>query len=78
MQPTQKYLLLVAIRYYSILLLNTHYRCDYATAHAGHVMFQPARPSLSVVPKQSNYKDVFFYKCIDCSLSNATWHVLLT
>jgi hypothetical protein len=38
MQPILKYLLVVAIQYNSIGLINTQYRCDYTRAHAGHVM----------------------------------------
>jgi hypothetical protein len=37
-QPILKYLLMVAIQYSSIGLINTQYRCDYAKVHAGHVM----------------------------------------
>jgi hypothetical protein len=33
-----KYLLIVAIQYNTIGLINTQYRCDYTKAHAGHVM----------------------------------------
>jgi hypothetical protein len=35
---TVQYLLMVAIQYSSIGLINTQYRCDYSRAHAGHVM----------------------------------------
>jgi hypothetical protein len=35
---TGLYLLMVAIQYNSIGLINTQYRCDYTRAHAGHVM----------------------------------------
>jgi hypothetical protein len=38
MQPILKYLLMVAIIYNSIGLINTQYRCDSTRAHAGHVM----------------------------------------
>jgi hypothetical protein len=37
-QPTLKYLLMVAIQYSSIGLINTQYRCNYTRAHAGHIM----------------------------------------
>jgi hypothetical protein len=36
--PIIKYLLMVAIQYNWIELVNTQYRCDYTRAHAGHVM----------------------------------------
>jgi hypothetical protein len=45
----KKYLLMVAIQYNSIGLINTQCRCDYTRARAGHVMLQPARSSPSVV-----------------------------
>jgi hypothetical protein len=39
MQPVlYKHLLMVAIQYNSIGLINTRYHCDYTRAHAGHVM----------------------------------------
>jgi hypothetical protein len=59
-QSILKYLLLVAIKYNSIWLINTQYRCDYTRAHAGYVMLQPARASPSAVFQQSKCKDVFF------------------
>jgi hypothetical protein len=37
-QPILKYLLIVAIQYNSIELINTQYRSDYTRAHVGHVM----------------------------------------
>jgi hypothetical protein len=37
-QPIIKYLLMVAIEYNWIGLINTEYRCDYTRAYAGHVM----------------------------------------
>jgi hypothetical protein len=37
-QPMLKYLLMVAIQYNSIGLINTQYNCDYTRAHAGRVM----------------------------------------
>jgi hypothetical protein len=33
-----KFLLIVAIQYNSIGLINIQYRCDYTRAHAGHVV----------------------------------------
>jgi hypothetical protein len=32
-----KYLLMVAIQYNLIRLINTQYRCDYTMAHVGHI-----------------------------------------
>jgi hypothetical protein len=37
-QPILKYLLVVEIKYSSIGLINTQYRCDYTRGQAGHVM----------------------------------------
>jgi hypothetical protein len=37
-QPILKHLLMVAIQYSSIILINTQYRCGYTRAHAVHVM----------------------------------------
>jgi hypothetical protein len=37
-QPILKYLLMVAIQYSSIGLINTQYRCDYTRVAVGHVM----------------------------------------
>jgi hypothetical protein len=37
-QPILKYLLMIAIQYNSIGLINTQYRSDYTRAHTGHVM----------------------------------------
>jgi hypothetical protein len=37
-QPILKYLLIVAIQYNLIRLINTQYGCDYTRAHASHVM----------------------------------------
>jgi hypothetical protein len=55
-QPILKYLLTVAIQYNSIGLINTLYRCDYTTAHAGHVMLSPARVRPSAVFQQSSVR----------------------
>jgi hypothetical protein len=43
-QPILKYLLMVAIQYNSIWLINTQYRCEYTRAHAGHVMLYLLAP----------------------------------
>jgi hypothetical protein len=51
---------MVAVQHNSIGLTNTQYCHDYTRAHAGHVMLQPARASLSVVLQQSKCKDVLF------------------
>jgi L-lactate utilization protein LutB len=37
-QPILEYLLMVAIQYNSIGLINTQYRSDFTKAKAGHVM----------------------------------------
>jgi hypothetical protein len=37
-QPIVKYLLMIAIQYNLIGLINTQCRCDYTRAHAGHVI----------------------------------------
>jgi hypothetical protein len=76
-QPILKYLLMVAIQYNSIGLINTQYRCEYTRAHAGHVMLLPAHASPSAVIKQSKCKDVFFTSA-KCSLLNTTRHLVPT
>jgi hypothetical protein len=53
-QAVIKHLLTVAVQY------KPTYSCDYTTAHAGHVMLQPARSCPSVVFQQSNCNDVYF------------------
>jgi hypothetical protein len=68
---------MVAVQYNSIGLINTQYLCDYTRAHSGHVMLLPARASPSVVFQQSKCKDLF-HMCNECSLSNITWHLVLT
>jgi hypothetical protein len=37
-QPVFKYLLMVAVQYNLIGLLNTQYHCDCTGAHTGHIM----------------------------------------
>jgi hypothetical protein len=37
-QPILKYLLMVAVQYISIGLINTQYRCDYTRALSDHNM----------------------------------------
>jgi hypothetical protein len=52
-QPILKYLLIAAIQFNSILLTDPQYRCNCATAHAGHVMLLTARARPSVVFSRS-------------------------
>jgi hypothetical protein len=74
-QPTFKYLLMVAIQYNLIGLINTQYRCDYTTALAGHTVTCSCQSisCLSTVEMQG----CLFHRCNKSSLSNTTWHLVL-
>jgi hypothetical protein len=74
-QPMLKYLLMVATQYNSTGLINTQFRCDYTRSHAGHVTCSLQSAScLQTVEVQG----CLFHKCNECSLSNTTWHLVLT
>jgi hypothetical protein len=76
-QTVLKYSSMIAIQYSSTGLVNIKYRCDYTGIHAGQVTLLPARDSPPVVFKQSKCKDVLS-QCNERSLSNVTWHLILT
>jgi hypothetical protein len=48
--------MIFAINYNSIGFINTQYRCDCTTAHAGHFMLSPACTSPSAVSQQSSVR----------------------
>lgn len=67
---------MVAVQYSPTILINTGC-CDCTTAHACQVVLSRARARPSVVFQQSKCKDVFHMRS-ECSLSNASWQLVLT
>jgi hypothetical protein len=76
-QPILKYVFMVAIQYNSIGLINTTslWLCK-SPRRSPHVVICSSQS----VSYQSNVEvqGCLFHKCNECSLSNTTWHLILT
>jgi hypothetical protein len=70
-QPILKYLLMVAIQYNLIGLINTQCRCDYKSPRRSHHVGTCSCQSISCL-STVEVQGCLFLKCNECSLSNTT------